>query len=138
MKKNTNVGSRISAKFFCAYLCFSVALIFLVSASSLAQNRTLIKRTTYKNEKIDFGAGGTVTIVGAPHGSIAVEGWQKNEIEISADIEVEAENEADLAQLAKLYETRRQKISQTPARQAFQNQLPGKGPDVLRSDDQWR
>jgi hypothetical protein len=62
----------------------------------------LIKRTTYKNEKIDFGAGGTVTIVGAPKGSIAIEGWQKNEIEISADIEVEAETEADLAQLAKI------------------------------------
>jgi hypothetical protein len=102
MKKNTHVGSRISAKNLLAYLCFSVVSIVLFASPVFAQSKTLIKRTTYKNEKIDFGAGGTVTIVGAPKGSIAIEGWQKNEIEISADIEVEAETEADLAQLAKI------------------------------------
>lgn len=85
----------------CLYL--SVLSIFLLSpASILGQTKPLIKRTTYKNENIKFGAGGTITIVGAPEGSITIEGWQKNEIEISADIEVEAATEADLAELSKI------------------------------------
>jgi DUF4097 and DUF4098 domain-containing protein YvlB len=102
MKKNTNVSNRIKAQEICAYLCFSLVSIFLLSVPFSGQTKTLIKRTTYKNEKIDFGAGGTVTIVGAPNGSIIVEGWEKNEIEISADIEVQAETEADLARLAEI------------------------------------
>lgn len=85
------------------HLClFVMSLTLLWFSTAFAQTKPLIKRTTYKTEKIDFGAGGTVTIVGAPQGSITVEGWQKNEVEVSADIEVQAENEADLAQLAKI------------------------------------
>lgn len=59
-----------------------------------------MKRTTYKTETAEFGQGGTISIVGAPLGSISVEGWQKNEVEITAEIEVEGETEADLSQLA--------------------------------------
>ena len=82
---------------------FIFALFFVsFSAVCFAQNSQLIKRTTYKTENIDFGVGGTVSIAGAPNGSITVEGWQKNEVEISAEIEVQAANEADLAQLAKV------------------------------------
>jgi hypothetical protein len=84
-------------------LYLSAISIFLLSASAaFAQSKPLIKRTTYKNENIKFGVGGTITIVGAPQGSITIEGWQKNEIEISADIEVEAETEADLVELSKI------------------------------------
>jgi hypothetical protein len=67
-----------------------------------AQTKPLLKRTTYKTENIDFGAGGTVSIIGAPNGSISVEGWSKNAVEITADIEVQAETEADLALLAQI------------------------------------
>lgn len=84
------------------YVCLFITAIFLFSFSAFAQEKTLVKRTTYKSETVDFGAGGTLTISGAPLGSISVEGWNKNQIEISADIEVQAENEADLAELAKL------------------------------------
>ncbi len=77
------------------------ALFFLsVSVVAVAQTKQLIKRTTYKTDNIEFGVGGTVSIVGAPNGSIVIEGWQKNEVEISAEIEVQAENESDLAELA--------------------------------------
>lgn len=80
-----------------------LALIILAFAVFTdAQTVNLIKRTTFKSEKIDFGAGGTLTIIGAPNGLISVEGWNKNEIEILADIEVQAENEADLAELSKV------------------------------------
>lgn len=80
-----------------------IALVILLLTSSLiASGQTLLKRTSYKNETIDFGAGGTVTIIGAPFGSISIEGWNKNEIEVSAEIEMQAATEADLAQLAEV------------------------------------
>lgn len=83
------------------YNALIFGLIFLsLTVFSFAQTKPLIKRTTYKSEKIEFGAGGTISIIGAPAGSIEIEGWQKNEVEISAEIEVQAETEEDLAQLA--------------------------------------
>lgn len=83
------------------FLC-SAILIFHSLAEAQPEAKPLIKRTTYKNEKIDFGAGGTLTVVGAPTGSIIIEGWQKAEVEISAEIEVQAETETDLARLAEI------------------------------------
>lgn len=82
-------------------LNFFFALIFslVVTNVALAQN-DLIKRTTYKTENVELGAGGTVTIVGAPSGSITIEGWTKNEVEVSAEIEMQAATEADLATLS--------------------------------------
>jgi hypothetical protein len=71
--------------------------VLLVSISATAQTAKLLKKTTFKNEKIEFGVGGTVTILGSPEGSISIEGWNKNEVEVVAEIEVQAENEADLA-----------------------------------------
>jgi len=83
---------------------FFLLAIFILSFAEIfpAQTKSLIRRTTYKTENIEFGAGGTISIVGAPNGSVVVEGWQKNEVEISADIEVQAEKETDLAQLAQI------------------------------------
>jgi len=60
----------------------------------------LLKRTTTRHETRRFAYGGTVTIVGPPVGSIAIEGWQRNEVEISADIEWHANTEQDLTLLA--------------------------------------
>lgn len=73
----------------------------LFSASGLGQAQ-LLKRTTYKTDKFDFGAGGSVAVVGAPVGSIRIEGTPKSEIEISAEIEVQAATEADLETLTKV------------------------------------
>lgn len=75
-------------------------MFLALSLNSFGQ--ALLKRTSYKNETIDFGAGGTVTVIGAPVGSIFIEGWSKNEIEISAEIEIQAATEADLAKLAEV------------------------------------
>lgn len=79
-----------------------LVFISLFSISGFAQTKTLLKRTTYKTDRLDFGVGGTLSIAGAPNGSIRVEGWKNNEIEISAEIEVQAETEADLTELAKV------------------------------------
>jgi len=61
---------------------------------------TQITRTTSRHEVRRFGYGGTVTIVGAPNGSITLEAWSRNEVDISAEIELRADSEADLALLA--------------------------------------
>lgn len=89
---------KINIKIFFVAVCVCLC----ASAFAYSQTQTLVKRTTYKSDKIDFGVGGTVTIVGAPVGSITIEGWQKNEIEVQADIEVQAATETDLAQLAQV------------------------------------
>jgi len=96
MKQKTN------AKKIRVHLCLSVVSILLFSLPIFTQTKPLLKRTTYKTENIDFGAGGTVSVMGAPNGSISIEGWSKNEVEISADIEVQAETEVDLALLAQI------------------------------------
>ena len=82
---------------------FLFAFIILgFNMAAVAQTKTLIKRTNYKTETIEFGVGGTISIIGAPNGSIKVEGWQKNAVEISAEVEMQADSEADLAELAKV------------------------------------
>lgn len=79
-------------------LNFLIVAILFLTITSAAQ----LKRTTVKSDKFDFGVGGTITIQGAPKGSISVEGWSKNEVEITAEITVEAATDADLERLAKV------------------------------------
>lgn len=86
----------------CVHLCLPVISFFLFLTPCLAQTKALIKRTAYKTETVEFGVAGTVSIVGAPQGSITVEGWGKNAVEITAEVEMQAETEADLTELAKV------------------------------------
>jgi hypothetical protein len=72
------------------------------SLAALAQTPTLLKRTTYKTDRLDFGVGGTVSVTGAPVGSIRIEGWRNREIEISAEIQLQAGTEADIAILSEI------------------------------------
>jgi hypothetical protein len=60
----------------------------------------LLKRTTTKHEVHRLGFGGSLTIYGAPVGSITVEAWGRSEVEINADIEQSAATEEDLARLS--------------------------------------
>ena len=62
----------------------------------------LLTRSTTRHENARLGYGSTVTIVSAPKGSITIEGWQRSEVDLTADIELQAETEADLDQLAKV------------------------------------
>ena len=62
----------------------------------------VLKRTTTKTDTIPLGAGSTVSIVGAPNGSIKVSVVSGNAVQITADIEVQAANETDLAGAAVL------------------------------------
>jgi len=85
------------------FRAFLIAIIVAAGlTAALAQSPQLLKRTTSKSDKFDFSSGGTIAIVGAPAGSITVEGWKNNQVEISAEIEVQAESEADLAKIAQV------------------------------------
>src|SRR5882672_465675 len=57
-------------------------------------------RTTSRNELRRFAYGSTLTVIGAPVGSVTVEGWSRNEVDISAEIQLRANTEADLDLLA--------------------------------------
>jgi len=71
-----------------------------VQQSSTSSQAALLTRSTTRRETRRFGYGGTVTIVGAPTGSITIEAWQRNEVEITAEIELRAPTEEELSQLA--------------------------------------
>ena len=80
--------------------------IFLVSAYPVCSQKAvvpdvqLLTRTTTRRETRRLSYGGTVTLIGAPRGSVTVEGWPRNEVELTANIELKAPTEADLDQLA--------------------------------------
>jgi len=60
----------------------------------------LVTRTTTRHDSRRLGYGGAVTIVGAPAGSITIEGWQRSEVDISAEVELRAPSQQDLDLLA--------------------------------------
>ena len=66
----------------------SPLLAFQKSKTVNANPVVLLTRTTTKHEVRHFGYGGTVTIIGAPKGSITVEGWPRSEVEVTANIEL--------------------------------------------------
>ena len=80
----------------------------LLSAPVVAQKKKLpdpnrvppLLRTTIRREVRRLGFGGTLTLVGAPAGSIKIEGWNRNEVDITAEIAIRADTEADLDRLA--------------------------------------
>lgn len=87
--------------FFPVYLL----LVLFVPANAQDKRSTtpapkLIKRTIIKRESTRMGYGSTFTLLGAPQGSISIEGWSRSEMELSAEIELQAESEEDLNQLA--------------------------------------
>jgi hypothetical protein len=67
---------------------------------NVAPTGPLLTRTVSRHEARRFGYGGTFTIVGAPNGSITIEGWSKNEVDLTAEIEVQGATEEDMARVA--------------------------------------
>ncbi len=62
----------------------------------------MLTRTATRHENHRFAYAGTVTIVAAPAGSITIEGWQRSEVDVSAEIELHAGSAEDLDRLAAL------------------------------------
>ena len=59
-----------------------------------------LKRTTSRHEVRRFAYGSSLTIIGAPAGSITIEAWPKAEVDITAEIELLANSEEELALLS--------------------------------------
>lgn len=70
--------------------------------SAQVQPAALLKRTTTRRELKRLGYGGSVTIYGAPEGSVIVEAWQRSEVEVTAEVEQSADTEENLTRLAAL------------------------------------
>lgn len=60
----------------------------------------MLTRSSTRHETRRFGYGGTLTIYGAPEGSITIEAWARNEVDVTADIELKGGTEEELAALA--------------------------------------
>jgi hypothetical protein len=86
------------------------ALLLLLCAGTIAAqdskkktvpvSKPLLTQKLTRHEIQRLGYGSTVTIVGAPQGSIIIEGWQRSEVVVIAEIELQAESEEDLKRLA--------------------------------------
>lgn len=89
-----------------ALLLLSNLCIFAPVAAQKDKKSTqpgpLLTRTTTRHDSRRLGYGGAVTIVGAPVGSITIEGWQRNEVDVNAEIELSAPSTQDLDRLATL------------------------------------
>src|SRR5215218_1289977 len=86
-------------------LVLLTAILFAPATTVFSQTAgeiQLLTRTTTRQETRRFSYGGTVTLIAAPRGSVTVEGWSRNEVEVTADIELKGPTEADLDQLAKV------------------------------------
>lgn len=83
---------------------FAASLLFSLNAFGQKNDKQtagpLMTRTTTRHENYRLSYGGTVTLVGAPAGSITIEGWEKNEVDVTASIELQAPNATALDQLA--------------------------------------
>jgi hypothetical protein len=88
-------------------LLLTTAFVLLPVAALAQQKKTpevtripQLVRTTSRHDLRRLPYGSSLTVVGAPDGSITIEGWQRNEVEISAEIQLRADSEADLNLLA--------------------------------------
>ena len=96
---------RAASVLLCCTLCLSLSQS-VVSAQQKdkknvpAQAPPSLKRTTTRHEVRRFAYGSSLTIIGAPAGSITIEAWPKAEVDITADIELLANSEEELALLA--------------------------------------
>jgi hypothetical protein len=100
-----------SQKLISRQLALTILLCALFVSTVSAQQKgkaepvalqTLLTRTTTRHESRRFGYGSSLTIVGAPAGSITIEAWNKSELDITADIELRAPTEADIDLLSTL------------------------------------
>jgi len=88
-------------------IAFAGSVLLLPSRANAQKQKTstplappALVRTTSRNETFRLGYGGTVTLIGAPEGSITIEGWSRSEVEVRAEIQLRADSEQDLDRLA--------------------------------------
>lgn len=86
---------------------FLVSLILslsFLSAAGQSPSKTTpqpqLTRTTTRHEVRRLAYGSTLTVIGPPDGSITIEGWSRNEVDITAETQLRADTEEDLDMLA--------------------------------------
>lgn len=84
------------------YLIFLIAttIVLMTAGSVFSQGYPIYVHRSTKTDRFEFGPGGTLTITGAPSGSVRIVGGDKNEVEITAEIQVERGDDGDMAKLA--------------------------------------
>jgi hypothetical protein len=90
----------LRAAFLLASLLFSIPLVSAQKNKNVPNVPAMLTRTTPRHEVHRLQFGGSLTLSGAPIGSVTIEGWDRSEIDISADIELHAPTEDDLNRLA--------------------------------------
>jgi len=97
--------SKSAIRFPPAALLF-ISLLFFVSPVAGQKDKPAaqpsaspLTRTTMRHGVFRLAYGGTLTISGAPAGSITIEGWQRSEVELTAEIGMQAGSAEDLDRL---------------------------------------
>lgn len=97
---------RLTVSLIVAFLSTVVATVLAVPPAFAQKDKKPeepkadLVRTITRHEAHRLPYGGTVSIVGAPVGSITIEGWNRSEIDVSAEIELHGPTNADLDLLA--------------------------------------
>jgi hypothetical protein len=85
---------------FAAFLLFATTIEAQRKKTADLNRTPQLVRTTTRHELHRLAYGSTLTIIGPPDSSITIEGWQRNEVDVSAEIQLRADTEADLDLLA--------------------------------------
>jgi len=85
---------------FAAFLLFATAVMAQQKKASEMNRTPQLVRTTTRHDLRRLAYGGTLTIIGPPDSSITIEGWQRSEVDVSAEIQLRADTEKDLDLLA--------------------------------------
>ncbi|MBE7515737.1 MAG: hypothetical protein HS105_03875 [Chloracidobacterium sp.] len=73
--------------------------VFILGVPVASQSLT---RNLSKTVTVPFGAGGTLNLIGAPAGAVTIEGSNRQDVEITAKIELTGSTEAELDRLAQV------------------------------------
>ena len=85
---------------FAAFLLFATTIEAQQKKTADLSPTPQLVRTTTRHELHRLAYGSTLTIIGPPDSSITIEGWQRSEVDVSAEIQLRADTEADLDLLA--------------------------------------
>ena len=85
---------------FAVFLLFATAVVAQQKKASELNRTPQLVRTTTRHDLRRLAYGSTLTIIGPPDSSITIEGWQRSEVDVSAEIQLRADTEKDLDLLA--------------------------------------
>ncbi|HEY0408432.1 MAG TPA: hypothetical protein VGC89_22045 [Pyrinomonadaceae bacterium] len=97
-----------SLKFLLVIACCAIPIAAQQKEQQGAANASAVAvqpkltRTTTRHEVRRLAYGSSITLLGAPVGSITIEAWSRPEVDLTADIELRADTEEDLTRLAAL------------------------------------